>query len=199
MEVAIAKYFGIRQFIIVPNISWGFGMHECDLFLIKRSGVAIEIELKRSKSDLLADFEKRHHHQDKQNRISEFFIMRFLKKLYESCKDLIPPDAGIITCYRWTDYKKQERVDAHTKREPKKIKGARKLTVEEQLKVARLGCMRFWSLKEKIIKNGRIKFNYIPVHIFTLLILEFSLYVLQKLYVGRFNSFNLILILDLNL
>jgi len=151
MEVAIAKYFGIRQHIIVPNISWGFGLHECDMFIIKKSGVAAEVEIKRSKSDLLADFKKGHDHIDRQNRITEFYYA-FPEDLYEKCKDLIPEDAGIITCYRWTDYKKQERIGAHAKRQPKRIRGARKLTEKEQLKIASLGTMRIWTLKEKIIK-----------------------------------------------
>jgi hypothetical protein len=156
MEVAIAKYFGIRQHIIVPNISWGFGMHECDLFIIKKSGVAVEVEIKRTKADLLKDFEKRHNHHDRQNRITEFYFA-MPEDMYEKCKDLIPEGAGIITCYRWTDYKKRERIDAHTKREPKRIKGARKLTAEEQFRIARLGTMRIWTLKEKIIRNGKEK------------------------------------------
>ena len=53
MEVAIAAYFGFRQNIIVPNISWGFMNHEADMFIVRKSGYAIEIEIKRSKSDLL--------------------------------------------------------------------------------------------------------------------------------------------------
>jgi len=156
MELAIAKYFGIRQNIIVPNISWGFGMHECDLFLIRKSGVAVEVEIKRSKSDLLADFKKRHHHKDRQNRITELYYA-LPEELYEGCKDLIPEDAGIIVCYRYTNDKKEVSIQAITKRNPKRIKNARKLTIEEQLKVAKLGTMRIWSLKQKIIKNGRTK------------------------------------------
>lgn len=156
MEVAIAKYFGIRQHIIVPNISWGFGMHECDLFIITKAGCAIEVEIKRSKSDLLADFERGHNHIDRQNRITEFYYA-MPEDLYEKCKDLIPENAGIITCYRWTDYAKRDRIDAHTKRKATRIKGARKLTPEEQLRIARVGTMRIWTLKEKLIKNGIIK------------------------------------------
>lgn len=152
MEIAIANLFGIRKNIIVPNISWGFGMHECDVFLIKKSGVAVEIEIKRSKSDLLADFKKGHNHKDRQNRITEFYYA-FPENLYESCKDLVPENAGIIVCYRYVDYKKENRVSATIKRQPKRIKGARKLTLEEQLRVAKLGTMRIWSLKQKIIKN----------------------------------------------
>lgn len=157
MEVAIAKMFGIRQHIIVPNVSWGLqGMHECDLFLIKKSGVAVEVEIKRSKSDFLADFKKGHDHKDRYNRITEFYYA-FPEDLLPKCISDIPEHAGIITCERWVDYKKQERVSAHIKRQPKRIKGARKLTIEEQLKVARLGTLRIWSLKEKIIKNGKTK------------------------------------------
>lgn len=151
MEVAIAKYFGIRQHIIVPNISWGFGMHECDLFIITKAGCAIEVEIKKTKSDFLADFKKGHNHVDRQNRITEFYYA-MPEDLYEKCKDLIPIGAGVITCYRWTDYKKRQRIDAHTKIKAARIKGARKLTPEEQLRIARLGTMRIWSLKDKIIK-----------------------------------------------
>lgn len=154
MEVAIANHFGVRQHIIVPNLSWGLiGMHECDLFLIKKSGVAVEVEIKRSKADFLADFKKGHNHDDKQKRITEFYYA-FPEEIYEKCKDLdlIPEHAGIITCYRWVDYKKDERISAQIIRKPIRIKGARKLTEEEQLKVARLGTMRIWNLKDKLNK-----------------------------------------------
>ena len=155
MEVAIARYFGIRQHIIVPNISWGLsGMHECDLFIIKKSGVAVEVEIKRTKSDLLADFKKDHNHKDRFNRISEFYYA-FPIDLLNSCYDLIPENAGIIVCERHKNYKGEEIVRAYTKREPQKVKGARKLTPEEQLKVAKLGCMRIITLKEKIIKISK--------------------------------------------
>jgi len=36
MEIAISKYFGYRQNIIVPNISWGFMNHESDIFIVKK-------------------------------------------------------------------------------------------------------------------------------------------------------------------
>lgn len=156
MELAIAKYFEIRQNVIVPNISWGFGMHECDLFILKKSGYAVEVEIKRSKSDLLADFKKAHHHHDEKNRISELYYA-LPEELYEKCEEFIPENAGIIVCYRCINYKKETVIVARVKRKAKKVKGARKLTIEEQFKVARLGCLRIWSLKQKIIKNGNAK------------------------------------------
>ena len=73
MEVAIAKYFGIRTHIVVPNVSWGFFNHECDLFLIRKSGYGFEVEIKRSKSDMMADFKKKHSHGDRRNRIVQLY------------------------------------------------------------------------------------------------------------------------------
>lgn len=153
MEVAIAKMFGIRQHIIVPNISWGLsGMHECDMFVITKAGCAKEVEIKRSKSDFLADFKKGHNHVDKQNRITEFYYA-FPSDIYEKCKDQIPENAGVIVCYRHKNYRGVEIITAHIKREAKRIKNSRKLTPEEQLKVAHLGCMRIFNLKEKLNKK----------------------------------------------
>lgn len=128
MELAIANYFNIRK-----------------------TGYAVEIEIKTSKSDLLADFKKEHNHVDKQNRIAEFYYA-IPDKLYESCKDLIPVNAGIIICYRYNN-----KIYATIERYAKRIKNARKLTMEEQLKIARLGVLRIWNLKEKILKNGTKK------------------------------------------
>lgn len=157
MELAIAKYFGIRKHIIVPNISWGFGMHECDLFLIKKTGVAVEVEIKISKSDFLADFKKRHNHDDSKNRITEFYYA-FPLELYDKCKDLVPENAGILVCEKhYSSYRNEDVITVIIKRKPKRINGARKLTIAEQLKIARLGCMRIWTLKQKIIKNGNKK------------------------------------------
>jgi len=34
MEIAFARYFGIRQNLIIPNVSWGMDTHECDLFVL---------------------------------------------------------------------------------------------------------------------------------------------------------------------
>lgn len=151
MEVAIATLFNIRLNIIVPNISYGFrGMHECDLFIINKNGLASEVEIKRSKSDLLADFKKYHHHIDRQNRIT-YFYYAMPDDLYEKTKELIPEGAGVIICKRnkYNDY-----VNAIKLIKPKKIKNSRKLTTEEKLRVAELGTLRIWSLKQKIIKNG---------------------------------------------
>lgn len=158
IECEIAKHFGIRQNIIVPNISWGLiGMHECDMFIIKKTGFAVEVEIKISRSDLLADFKKEHNHVDRGNRICEFYYA-MPKELYEKCKDLIPEGAGIfITEWIYSDYYEKWSLYTRMQREATRIKGARRLTDAEQMKVAKLGTMRIWTLKAKIIKNNKAK------------------------------------------
>jgi len=158
IECEIAKYFGIRKNIIVPNISWGLsGMHECDIFIIKPTGFAVEVEIKISKSDLLADFKKDHNHIDRKNRICEFYYA-MPKDLYEKCKDLIPEGAGIIsTEWYYNAYYMKWVLHTTTQRGATRIKGAKRLTDAEQLKVAKLGTMRIWTLKAKIIKNDKAK------------------------------------------
>lgn len=61
LEIAIMEYFGIRQNLIVPNVSWGMnGLHECDVLILSKAGYATEVEIKISKPDLLKDRDKKH-------------------------------------------------------------------------------------------------------------------------------------------
>jgi hypothetical protein len=55
IELRIAYYFGNRSHIIVPNVSWGLMMYECDLLVMPKSGHLYEVEIKVSKGDLIAD------------------------------------------------------------------------------------------------------------------------------------------------
>lgn len=144
MEVAIAKYFGIRTHIIVPNVSWGFFSHECDLFLIRKSGYGFEVEIKRSRSDMLADFKKKHTHNDKKNRIVQLYYA-FPKELLPKVEELVPVDCGIIT----VEYYGNQGY-ARMYRDATRRKGAKRLTEAEQLQIARLGTLRIWTLKEKL-------------------------------------------------
>jgi len=143
IELAISNHYGIRQHIIVPNCYINFGTntdHECDLLIIKRSGYAIEHEIKMSKSDLKADFKKKHGHINERLK-ALYYTMP--KELYEECKDLIPDNAGAFSISKYGD-----RAFARCEKVAPKKK-CRKMTVEEQLKIARLGVLRMWNLKLK--------------------------------------------------
>jgi len=129
----------------VPNISWGLGVHECDIFVVRPTGYAIEIEIKISKSDLLAESKKNHSHSS--TKIREFYYA-IPHNLLDSCIDHIPTHAGILTCKR-NDHRDIVMTTLH--RKPKINTSARKLTDTEILKTAKLGTMRIFSLKKKII------------------------------------------------
>lgn len=152
METAIATYFGIRENIIVPNVSWGVNLHECDLLIIRKSGYGIEIEIKISKSDLKADFKKRHNHVDYFNRLREFYFA--IPEYLEDCLPLIPEHAGVISVSKniisgtlYTQCRTIRKCKINTK--------ADKFCDNEILKIAHLGTMRLWSSRRKYIELKR--------------------------------------------
>jgi hypothetical protein len=60
IEEALYRLFGVRRHIIVPNIYWGLGFgHELDMLVCNmKTKYCTEIEIKISKSDILADKKK---------------------------------------------------------------------------------------------------------------------------------------------
>lgn len=139
IEIALAWRFNFRTNIIVPNVSWGLMLHECDMLVVTPSNYAYEIEIKISKGDLKADLLKKHHHISDKIRALYFCIPEKLK----DCVDLIPKEAGIIIC--------SEGNFLYELRKPIKRKSVR-ITESERLHLLHLGCMRIWGLKRKIEK-----------------------------------------------
>jgi len=146
MEVALATHFGIRRNLIVPNISWGMFNHECDLTVVTASGYATEIEIKVSKADLIKDKEKGHGHYSNLIKKLYFAIPEKLKPHIEH----VPERAGVLIVgkHKETHWKKYWVKEL---RKPVVNKTAVPLTESKQFQVARLGQMRVWGLKEKII------------------------------------------------
>ena len=173
MEIAVMKYFGVRQNLIVPNVSWGMflgneGLHECDILSLTPSGYATEIEIKVSKHDLLKDGEKWHGHLH--NHIANFFFA-VPEKLKDIALEVIPERAGLFTVKRYeSDYilrgthqRMQDELFATQVRPCIRNKRAVKWTDEERAKLARLGTMRILSLKEKFfaeLSNKQLSINY---------------------------------------
>lgn len=139
ISMAIANWFGIRKFVSVPNISWGFfSDRECDLIVINKTGYAYEVEIKISKSDLIKDKEKWHHHSSA--RLQKLWFA--IPKKLEHCIDLIPEQAGIFLVLQ-SGYAKEIK-------KPIRNKTARKLTDIEQFQIARLGTIRMWREKSLV-------------------------------------------------
>src|ERR1039457_1370020 len=146
IEIAVANYYGYRQNIIIPNLSWGadFG-HECDMIIMRPSGSITEVEIKISKSDLKADFKKGHNHASKYIR----YLFYAYPETMSDCDTLIPYGAGIFHIV------KLELQNGGHYLSCKQIRGAVgnktvPLNDKQKINIMRLGYMRIWSLKQHL-------------------------------------------------
>lgn len=139
IEYALSKYFNIRINIVIPNVSWGFDIHECDLLVVSKLGYLTEVEIKISLQDLKKDSKKRHGHRDDRIKALYFAIPSKMAKYIE----YIPPHAGILVI--------NSKGKVFLLSKPKLNSKARVMNIEDKLKLLRLGTMRIWGLKKKII------------------------------------------------
>lgn len=146
MELRLANYFDYRRHIIVPNISWGMHIHECDLFVVSKSGYVTEVEIKISKGDLLNDLKKKHGHKNKMIKKLYFAIPEKLMPYIDS----IPDHAGIIVVAEKQIYRDGFKRGVYIFREAIINKDCVGLDDKQIVKVLSLGAMRIWTLKKKI-------------------------------------------------
>lgn len=142
IEIKIANYFGIRTHLIVPNLSWGMLDHECDLAILSTSDYLYEVEIKVSRSDLIKDREKNKWRWQSINRMIRKIWFAIPEKLVY-CQDKIPEIAGILVV--------SESGHVSEIRKPKINRNAAMLSLEFKYKMARLGTMRIWGLKKKLL------------------------------------------------
>jgi len=151
IEVAVANLFGYRQNLIVPNVSWGWGLrHEADLIIVNPSNKVTEVEIKISLSDLKADFKKQHEHQSK--KIGRLYYA-FPIEMLEKALPLIPNNCGIITVQQLEN----RNPKASFYRMVKFDKFIKPITDSQRIKLGDLGCMRIWTLKSTLYKHQNEK------------------------------------------
>lgn len=173
IEVALARNdkFNFVKNIVVFNVN-GINenlpiYHECDMLVLSKSGYLTEIEIKRSWTDFLADFKKKHNHHN--YPIIKYFYYCVPISIFEKVRDKLEKRynnkqgndtfdyTGIIT------YDEDLNLTFHGKRVKwlnqdeyhetyPQMLGAQKLYLEQRLELARLGTMRIITLKENIIK-----------------------------------------------
>ena len=153
-DILIALYdcgkWNKRQDIFIPNLSWGILNHEADLAIITKSGYLTEIEIKRSWEDFKIDFKKAHEHKDPLVYNFYFCLPESIKdRAIEYLKQKFPNiiEVGVLFYSEDGHISQTSNTYART--------NGRKLFIEEQLKIARLGCMRIWNLKKKIKSYGK--------------------------------------------
>jgi hypothetical protein len=141
IEIAVARYFNPRVNLVVPNVSWGLALHECDLLVLTASQYLYEVEIKTTKSDLKADLKKRHGHNSRKIKKLYFAIPDYLL----DCEDLIPERAGILTIWK----NKYDSLFCSKHREAS-INSNYKCSDRECFEFARLGALRIFGLIENI-------------------------------------------------
>lgn len=149
IEIAMMEFLGIRQNLIVPNVSWGIvsSLHECDLLSLSNSNYATEIEIKVSKSDLLKDKEKMHGHFH--NHIARLYFA-VPQKLEDLALFEIPERAGLYSVSKDLNY--QGRYKVKLIRQCKRNTNAVQWSDDDRVRLARLGALRILGMKKKIAK-----------------------------------------------
>jgi hypothetical protein len=146
-EIGLANYFKYTQNYVIPNVSWGFhGNYEMDLFIIRKSGYGVEVEIKITVADFKNDLKKRHNHS---SRYVKDFYYAMPMSVYEKIKDLIFDHAGVLIIKK---IETTEKIIITEVKKPKSNKNAIKLTMEDVLKIGWLSSIRIWTLKKKIKK-----------------------------------------------
>jgi len=144
IEIAVMEYLGTRTNLIVPNVSWGMDLHECDILSLSKAGYATEVEIKVSKYDLLNDKKKWHGHHDEKIAQLFFAVPEKLKLIALKC---IPERAGILVAIKDPI---EGSIEVELIKYCRRNENAVKWSEEDRCKLARLGTLRILKLKEKI-------------------------------------------------
>lgn len=177
IETAITGYpdspYYIRQNIVIPNVDWGYLNHEADLLVLTKANRLVEIEIKRSWSDFMADFKKSHTHNDP--KLSRFYYAvplkiaeRVFHWLYEGtfkCRpswiyyehsevtgytEHNPNRCGLIIYASSEETNSRHNFAVANLNIPAKEMGTYKVPVEEEIKLLRLLGLRVWNMKKKL-------------------------------------------------
>lgn len=144
--------FDQNTYIMVPNISYGLLSYEADFIAMSKTGYLTEIEIKRSFSDFKADFNKRHLHDD--ILISHFYYCvpeKIVEKVKEYLKEKYLSTTKCPAVLYYTETGEIHSVAYFGNPSAFRNKYNRKLFPEEQFKLARLGCFRYWATQQHTV------------------------------------------------
>lgn len=145
IEQALYAYWNWRINIMVPRITGVYKagiMFETDMMAISKSGYVTGFEIKISKQDFLKDFKKKQHKNfDYYFKPFKQFYYVMPIDLYEKVKDMVPEKFGIITAGTnnlGLTVLNMQRIAP--------ILFNNKLTTDQIIKIAHLGCVRLINL-----------------------------------------------------
>lgn len=137
VEIAVARFYGVRRYTILPNAYWGLDFrYELDLLVVSGAGYMYEIEIKVSRGDIRADKKKRWQHDSPRIRELWFAVP---EKLAEYACEEVMPRAGIMSVSPKGGVTKIRKCEIN--------KMAPKISERHRLKIGSLSNMRMWDLK----------------------------------------------------
>lgn len=159
-DAIVRTYCNTREHIIIPNLSWGLLPYEIDLAVIKSNGYMTEYEIKRSYSDLVADFKKAIYHNDERVKYFHYVLPIGIKDRAIALFDEHKQDESYkaVFGFRYPSclfYDEQAQFVSMTSWDNLLCGSHRKLYLEEQLTVARLVSIRYWTMRQKIDDSRR--------------------------------------------
>ena len=136
-----SKFSQRKNYLAIPNVSWGFLFYEADLLVVSKTRYCTEIEVKISISDWKKDFEKRKHKNGLRDKRIKYQYYACPLELAERYHELeLPEGWGVIGVDDSKGIKILKEAQA---------RDATKLTDKEVLILARLACFRVWREESK--------------------------------------------------
>lgn len=143
--MAVARHFNYQANVIVPNVWWGMGLnYEADIVVLRPSGYAVEVEIKLSAADIVADTRKRHQHDSRLFCELWFAVPEALSRHLD-----IPAKAGILAVVGGTP------TICRIIRKPKRDVQSLPWPEKKRRKLLELGVMRIWGLKESLLQKRK--------------------------------------------
>ena len=140
IELALERtHFPSRLWILVPRVSWGMHVDECDLLALSHSGFAQSVEIKVSMGDLRREFRKRKYlfsvnPEDKWFR-GRWFAVPYL--MQDKALPLIPVQFGVFSVHE-SGFVERVRMPAVNKK-------AMRWPIERRLALARNCMIKYWA------------------------------------------------------
>ena len=159
VEIEMIKYLDYVRNLIVTNCSYGLDLcYEADIVCLGAS-YATEIEIKVSRSDLLADKKKKP--QAHNSNLFKFFYFAVPEKLEEIALKEIPERAGLYVIRKKFNPSLREAhifwFEVEKVREAQTNPLAKKWDIDMRCRLARLGAIKVLSMKANIEENNRQK------------------------------------------
>lgn len=145
------EVFSCRRWTVCPNVSWGWGLaYEADLIAVSKAGYVNEVEIKISRSDLVADRRKAKHTGGGLDPRVKRFWYAVPTVLVEAALSIAPPHHGVIEIHEVKNsWDTAPRLKTRISRAAATIETAKSITTVQMSELLRLGYLRYWDLRHR--------------------------------------------------